>query len=106
MNIDKKIGLLSSIQQGLGGISSTINALSEQYPTLYSHVSMNNLQKSIFDAEEHLQAARRLYNANVSLYNQTIVMFPYSIVANIHGMHKADFYEVDEKKKEYKINFN
>ena len=106
MNINQKIGLLSSIQQGLGVISSTINALSEQYPTLYSHISMNHFQKSIFDAEEHLQAARRLYNSNVSLYNQTIVMFPYSIVASIHGMHKADFYEVDEKKKEYKINFN
>ena len=40
------------------------------------------------------------------IYNQKLVMFPYSIVAGIHGMHKADFYEVDEKKKEYKVNFD
>ncbi len=106
MNINQKIGLLSSIQQGLGGVGSAIDALSEQYPVLYSYVSMDHFQKSIFDAEEHLQAARRLYNSNVSLYNQTIVMFPYSIVAGIHGMHRADFYEIDEYKKEYKVKFD
>lgn len=106
VNINQKIGMLSSIQQGLSGVGSAIDALSEQYPVLYSYVSMDYFQKSIFDAEEHLQAARRLYNSNVSLLNQTIVMFPYSIVAGIHGINKADFYEVDEKKKEYKVNFD
>ena len=106
MNVNQKIGLLSSIQQGLGGVGTAINALSEQYPVLYSYVSMDHFQKSIYDAEEHLQAARRLYNSNVSLYNQKIVMFPYSVVARIHDMYKADFYEVDENKKEYKVNFD
>ena len=28
------------------------------------------------DVEEHLQAARRIYNSNVSTYNQLIVTFP------------------------------
>lgn len=106
MNINQKIGLLSSIQQGLGGVGSAINALSEQYPVLYSSTSMDYFQKSIFDAEEHLQAARRLYNSNVSIYNQKIVMFPYSIIAGMHKMGKADFYQVDESKKEYKVNFD
>ena len=32
MNVNQKIGLLSSIQQGLGGVGTAINALSEQYP--------------------------------------------------------------------------
>ena len=106
MNINQKIEMLACIQQGLGGVGTVIEALSEQYPVLYSYVSMEHFQKSIYEAEEHLQAARRLYNANVSLYNQKIVMFPYSIIADIHGMRKADFYQVDEKKKEYKVNFD
>lgn len=106
MNINQKIGMLASIQQGLGGVGTAIDALSEQYPVLYSSVSMDHFQKSIFDAEEHLQAARRLYNSNVSLYNQKLVMFPYSIIAGIHKMDKADFYQVDESKKEYKVNFD
>lgn len=101
-----KIGLLSSIQQSLGGVGTAVNALAEQYPVLYSSVSMEHFQRSISDAEEHLQAARRLYNANVSLYNQTIASFPWLVVARIHGMEKAEFYEVDDKKREFKVNFD
>lgn len=106
MNVNHKIGLLSSIQQNLGGVGSAIDALSEQYPVLYSSISMEHFQRSIFDTEEHLQAARRLYNANVSLYNQTIVQFPYCIVAGLHHSQKADFYEVEEQKKQYRVNFD
>ncbi len=105
MNTSHKIGLLSSIQQNLGGVSSAIDALSEQYPVLYSSISMEHFQRSIFDTEEHLQAARRLYNANVSLYNQTIAMFPYCIVAGLHNSQKAEFYEVEEQKKQYRVQF-
>ena len=32
---EQKIGLMSSIQNGLGRVNSAIDALSEQYPTLY-----------------------------------------------------------------------
>lgn len=106
MNVNQKIGMLTAIQQGLGGVGTAIDALSEQYPVLYSYISMNAFQKSIYDVEEHLQAARRLYNANVSLYNQTIAMFPYMIVAKIHGMQPSAFYEVDEKKKTYQVDFD
>ena len=45
-------------------------------------------------------------NANVSLYNQTIASFPWLVVARIHGMEKAEFYEIDDKKREFKVNFD
>lgn len=61
VSLDRKLGLLASAQQGLTGVNSAINALAEQYPTLYSYASMQHFQQDIFDAEEHLQAARRLY---------------------------------------------
>lgn len=32
-------------------------------------------------------------------------MFPYLIVAKLHGMKKADFYEVEEKKKTFEVKF-
>lgn len=102
---EQKIGLMSSIQNGLGRVNSAIDALSEQYPTLYSSVSMEHFQKIIYDTEEHLQAARRLYNANVSLYNQKIASFPWLLVARLHGMKEAEFYEAEEKKKDYRVMF-
>ena len=105
MSLDRKLGLLASVQQGLTGVTSSINALAEQYPALYSYVSMQHFQRDIFDAEEHLQAARRLYNANVSLYNQKIASFPYLLIAKLHGMKEAQFYAVKIKKKEFKVQF-
>ena len=79
--------------------------LAEQYPTLDSYASMQHFQQDIFDAEEHLQAARRLYNSNVSLYNQRINTFPYLLLAKLHGMKEAKFYTVEEKKKDFKVQF-
>lgn len=104
--VNNKIEMLSAIQKNLGGVGFAIDALSEQYPVLSSHVSVEYFQKMIFDVEEHLQAARRLYNSNVSLYNQKLVMFPYTIIAKIHNMNKANFYQTDEKKKDYTVNFD
>lgn len=75
-------------------------AVAENYPELKSSETFVTLQKSILDVEEHLQAARRLYNSNVSLYNQKIVTFPSSIIASSKGMSKKDFFEAEESKRE------
>ena len=77
-----------------------INVLAESYPELKSSENYKTLQQSIADVEEHLQAARRLYNSNVSLYNQLLVSFPTSSIAKNKGMTKKEFFEADEAKKE------
>lgn len=78
---------------------SKINIVAENYPELKSSENYKTLQQSIVEVEEHLQAARRLYNSNVSIYNQMIVSFPISIIAKSKGMVKKDFFEADETKK-------
>lgn len=77
-----------------------INIVAENYPELKSSENYKTLQQSIADVEEHLQAARRLYNSNVSLFNQLLVTFPTSSIAKNKGMTKKDFFEADETKKE------
>ena len=77
-----------------------INALAENYPDLKASENYKTLQKAIADVEEHLQASRRLYNANVSSYNQKIVTFPSSIIASNKGLTKKDFFSTEEKKRE------
>lgn len=77
-----------------------INALAEGYPELKSSENFKALQLSVSDVEEHLQAARRLYNANISSYNQMIVSFPTSIIAGMKGLTKKDFFVADDAKKE------
>ena len=51
----------------------SLNIVAENYPQLLSSENYKTLQLAIADTEEHLQAARRLYNSNVSIYNQMLV---------------------------------
>lgn len=77
-----------------------ITVLAENYPDLKASENYKTLQNAIADVEEHLQASRRLYNANVSSYNQKIVTFPTSIIAGCKGLTKKEFFSAEEKKKE------
>jgi LemA protein len=57
------------------------------------------------DAEDFLQAARRVYNMNVSSFNQAIVQFPASIIAKNHQYQPKEFFEAEDLKREdVKIN--
>lgn len=84
----------------MDAVQSGINVAVEAYPDLKAEKSFLNLQQNITDVEEHLQAARRLYNANVSTINSRIVTFPTSIVANMIGMAKKEFFEAEVAKRE------
>ena len=104
--LSQRVGALAGVHRDLSSVGAGINGLAEQYPILNSWVSMDHFQRSIYDSEEHLQAARRLYNANVSMYNQTLASIPWSIVASICRMEKAAFYEVEERKRDFQVNFD
>ncbi len=77
-----------------------INVVAEAYPELRSSDNFKALQNAVTDTEEHLQAARRAYNANVSAFNQMLVAFPSSMVANSRHMTRRDFFEAEEMKRE------
>ena len=84
----------------MGESFERIHALAENYPELKASTNYNTLQKAIADVEEHLQAARRLYNANVSTFNQKIATFPTSLVAGMKGMTKEEFFSAEEQKRQ------
>ena len=104
--VSQKIEALASLHRDLNSVTAGIDALYEQYPLLNSWISLDQYQRGAFQAEEHLQAARRLYNANVSLYNQTIRTIPWAIVASLCHMEAAGFYEADENKRNFEANFD
>ena len=83
-----------------------INLLAENYPELKSSNNFIQLQNAILDTEEHLQAARRLYNANVTAFNEKIVTFPNSIVAGSMGAVAKEFFEAEAvKRQDVKMQF-
>ena len=59
-----------------------------------------NLQKNLSKVESQLQAARRIYNNDVTNYNTKIDTVPANIIATIFGFKKADLFQIEEYKKE------
>lgn len=87
-------------------VFKSINVVAEQYPELKADKAFNKLQDQMQDCEDNLQATRRIFNSNISVYNQKIVSFPSSIIANMHKYGKEDFFEAEEtKKQDVKIEF-
>ena len=97
LSLDEKSKLnaeLSQVQRG-------INVVVEQYPQLKADTQFTLLQNQTADCEEQLQAARRVYNSNVSIFNQKRVTFPSSIVAKRIGFTSdLEFFKADEEKRQ------
>lgn len=82
-----------------------VRIIGEAYPQLYSSELYKNLQGQITETNEHLAASKRLYHANVSLYNQAIAVFPASVIAGMTGNHPAEFLQDEnvEAKREIRL---
>lgn len=90
----------SDLENQYSEAQTKLFAIAEAYPDLKASANFEQLQKSIFDVEEHLQAARRLYNSNVSIFNQKVEMFPSNLIASIMKFSKFDFFEANENEKQ------
>lgn len=85
--------------KGMDDIASRINASFEAYPNLRSGENVLALQRSCDDVEEHLQAARRLYNAGATDYNNLCTTFPSCLVAAVTGHKQVSYFKADEEKR-------
>ncbi len=92
------VGELNAVKQQQDTLSDRLFAVAEGYPELQSSEAFAELQRGIRDAEEHLQAARRLYNTNVTAYNTAIAMFPAKLLAG--SLQPKEFFAADETKRE------
>ena len=86
--------------------SRQLNVVMENYPDLKASENFSRLQLQIQDCEDNLQASRRIFNSNVSTYNQKLVSFPSSLIAKSMHLNKEDFFEAEAAKREdVKIEF-
>lgn len=100
------VGELNETNAKIDKLASGINVVAEAYPALRSSEVFRELQSGIRDTEEHLQAARRLYNSNVTAYNTALEVFPSSIVANSMKLQRCDFFVAEAAKRaDVKMNF-
>lgn len=97
---------MNNANKNMDDVRRSINVIAENYPQLRSSENFVELERAVVDVEEHLQAARRLYNANVTHYNTKIITFPSSIVAGSMGAVEKEFFEAEDmKKSDVKMNF-
>ena len=96
----------SELAGKLNEASHQLNVVMENYPDLKASENFSKLQLQIQDCEDNLQASRRIFNSNVSIYNQKLVSFPSSLIANSMHLTKEEFFEAEAAKREdVKIEF-
>lgn len=93
-NKDLKLG------EELNNEFNNLLAVGESNPDLKASEQFLNLQRSLEKMESQLQAARRIYNGDVTLYNTTISTFPNNFFAGIFGFKEEDLFQIEEYKKE------
>src|SRR5438067_9429843 len=80
----------------LGSALQRVVAVAEAYPELKAAASYAALQATLTDVEDHLQNARRYYNAVVRDFNTAIAQFPSGIIAGGMGLKPREFFGLDD----------
>jgi LemA protein len=83
-------------ENALTGALRQLFAVAENYPDLKASRNFLELQNELTDTEDKIQAARRFYNMTVRDLNIKIESFPSSVIANMRGIEKREFFELDE----------
>ena len=92
----QKLQLDSQIKGLMGQIMVAV----ENYPQLKSDQTMVTAIQTYNEVEEHIAAARRFYNSAVLELNNTVEIFPTSIVAAACGVKKQEFFQAEEAARQ------
>jgi LemA protein len=79
----------------LGSALAQVQVLAEDYPELKAADSFRMLQGELAATEDEIQAARRIYNANVQDFNTRIQVFPNNLIAGRMSFRARDFLEIE-----------
>ncbi|MDR1706003.1 MAG: LemA family protein [Clostridiales bacterium] len=93
------INELSQASVKMDNMASNLSIVTEAYPELRSSDIFKELHSGIRDSEERLQAATRLYNANVTSLNTAVKAFPSSIIAKAQNIKELEFFSAEEAKR-------
>ena len=74
--------------------------VAENYPELKASEQYLSLQRTLTKLESQLQAARRIYNMEVTDYNNKISVVPSNLVASLFGFKEENLFEIEEYKRE------
>ena len=80
----------------LTGALRQLFALAEAYPNLKANENFAQLQEELTGTENKIAFSRQHYNDSVAVYNMAREKFPSSIVAEMFGFQKREYFEIEE----------
>lgn len=80
-------------------LSTNINILMENYPTIKSDTSFISLMDELSGTENRIAVARKNYNDDVGEFNKKIKKFPDSMIASMLGFDAHSYLEVADEDK-------
>lgn len=83
----------------LSGSMGKLMIAVENYPDLKSDETMIQAMRTYNEVEAQIAAARRFFNASVRALNNSIEIFPGSLLAGFAGATVMPFYETDEASR-------
>jgi len=87
-------------ERALGASVGQILALAEAYPDLKAGESFLSLQRNLSEIEDHVQNARRYYNAVVRDLNTKIEQFPSNLIARSLGFRPREFFGLADQSEQ------
>ncbi|WP_026389477.1 LemA family protein [[Acholeplasma] multilocale] len=97
---DNKIQDNILLNEKLSTIQRYVGIQMEAYPELKSNKNILDLQQNIREVEDDLTSARRIYNANVTAYNQFVQTWPTAVVAESIGVFTKPFFKATKEQKQ------
>jgi len=95
MRSDGNAAAQSADENVLVGALKSLLAVTEAYPELVASQRFADLQDELILTENRIQAARRIFNANVRDFNTRVQTVPSNLVAKLGGFHERTYFEVD-----------
>ncbi len=102
----QSMGAKAAANDALSGALKSLFAVAEAYPELKASENFKQLQDEISDTETKVAASRQFYNTNVLDLNNSLEMFPSSIIGSMFGFQKEEFFKATaEEKKDIEVKF-
>ncbi|MBN1132306.1 MAG: LemA family protein [Bacteroidales bacterium] len=92
---DQRVDLENKIGKGLSELLVAV----ENYPDLKASHNFLHLQGSLNEVEEQLAASRRFYNAAVTLFNNSVEVFPSNIIASLMNFRRKSLFEIPKAER-------
>ncbi len=86
----------------------SVFAVAENYPQLRASENFSQLQGTLTEIEDKIQAARRYYNAVVRDYNTRVHVMPSSLVASMFNFKDREYFELEspEEREPVRVDFS